>query len=90
MSVSIQNSFSAPIPMHFGYTQGSVIGLYYILCTNHTFGLFCPLKIIDFHIYADDTHLYVPYENGNGNNNLVEKGHKRHNVLHDKLQAKIK
>ena len=68
MSVSIENSFSAPTPVRFGVLQGSVLGP--ILYSMYT----APLcDILSAHMYADDTQLYIPIENDNSNVYRLEK-----------------
>ena len=45
MSVSIENSYSAPTAERFGVSQGSVLGpIYYILCIQHHFVIFYRIK----------------------------------------------
>ena len=73
MSVSIENSFSAPTPMRFGVPQGSVLG--HILYSMYTAPLWDILSAqnIDFHMYADDKQLYILIGNDNSNVYRLEK-----------------
>ena len=78
MSVSIENLFSAPTPVRFGVPQGSVLGP--ILYSMYTAPL-CDIlaaQNIDFHVYADDTHLYIPI-----GNDKSRKVHYRYKELDD-------
>ena len=68
MSVSIENSFSAPTPVRFGVPRGSVL-LGPVLYSLYTAPL-CDIlsaQNIDFHMYADDKQLYTPIGNYNSN-----------------------
>ena len=73
MSVSIENSFSAPTPVRFGVRKGSVLGpILYFMYTAPLCDILSAQNI-DFHMYADDTQLYIPIGNDNSNVYRLEK-----------------
>jgi uncharacterized FAD-dependent dehydrogenase len=59
-SVSIDSSQSSPSFLHYGVPQGSILGP--ILFTLYTTSLAKVIEKLDikYHLYADDTQLYIP------------------------------
>ena len=70
MSISLDNNYSKPVPVLFGVPQGSILGP--LLYTMYTapLGDIISQRSINFHMYADDTQIYVPLSE---TNNSLEK-----------------
>ena len=73
MSVTIDNHFSKKKNVDFGVPQGSILGpILYLLYT-------APLETIiekhglSYHMYADDTQIYVPMSDNNSSLSTLEK-----------------
>ena len=66
--VSIQASMSDDCHLQFGVHQGSVLGpLLFVLCTK-PIGIIANKYGVQYHVYANDTQLYVSL--GIGNNDF--------------------
>jgi exonuclease III len=70
-SICIDSQTTAPSPMHTGIPQGSVLGpLLFSLYTSPLSHLFNDSPI-SFHLYADDTQLYISFSASDADSSLT-------------------
>ena len=59
-SVKVGSTLSHPVALHYGVSQGSVLGpILFSLYTNPISSIIHSHSSINYHFYADDTHLYI-------------------------------
>lgn len=58
--VIVHNKVSSTLPLHTGVPQGSILGP--LLFTLYTSKLHTCLKFCSYHLYADDTQVYLTFE----------------------------
>ena len=60
--VSIGESRSSPLKLHFGIPQGSVVGPFFFVLYTCCIGTIIHKYDIMYHLYADDVQLYLPFD----------------------------
>ena len=59
-SVKVGSTLSHPVALHYGVSQGSVLGpILFSLYANPISSIIHSHSSINYHFYADDTHLYI-------------------------------
>ena len=63
---------SDPCPLLFGMPQGSVVGPYGFTCYSKPLGAICQQHSVSYHLYADDTQIYLSFS-PNDQNHSIQK-----------------